>query len=262
MSQSPFIAVDIGNTRTKFGLFDGGARGGLPEPTTTVEMLTERFTQRRLADWLKENSIVDVAWYIGSVHQKATATLFDWLGRGGSPEIRAEILDYRRFPIQLAVEHPEKTGIDRIAGAVAANRIRKPDEPAIIVDAGTALTVDLVAADGVFRGGAILPGIGMSARALHEFTDQLPLIPMSELLEPPPALGTSTVPAMQSGLYWGAVGAMRELISRLSEGQAKPPLVILTGGAAPAVAKLLGPAARYEPNLVLSGIALAASKPN
>ena len=115
------------------------------------------------------------------------------------------------MPIKVAVERPDWVGIDRLAGAVAANRLRDPKKAAIVVGVGTAITVDLLSADGVFRGGAILPGIAMSARALDEFTDLLPRSPADELAIQPPALGTSTMAAIQSGLYWGAVGAIREL---------------------------------------------------
>jgi type III pantothenate kinase len=121
---------------------------------------------------------------------------------------------------------------------------------------------DLVSADGRFCGGAILPGITMSARALDEFTDLLPRSPMIELGEPPPALGTSTLEAIHSGLYWGAIGAMRELVARLSDSPAAAGAktdVFLTGGAAPSVANQLGPEVRYVEHLVLSGIALAAT---
>jgi type III pantothenate kinase len=146
---------------------------------------------------------------------------------------------------------------------VAVNRLREADRAAVIVDVGTAITVDLVSADGAFLGGAILPGLQMSARALHEFTDLLPLVDVSELAAPPPALGTATEPAMQSGLFWGAVGAMRELIEQLHKaatgGRAGRPQVFLTGGAGAGVAELLGSDARYVPNLTLAGIALAAS---
>jgi type III pantothenate kinase len=139
---------------------------------------------------------------------------------------------------------------------VAANALRDPARPAIVVDLGTALKVHLVSAAGAFLGGAILPGIAMSARALHDFTDLLPLISMRELAGPPPVLGTSTDSAMRSGLYWGAIGAMRELIARLQDPQ-NTAQVYLTGGAAPAVADLLGGEAQHVPHLVLSGIALA-----
>ena len=82
----------------------------------------------------------------------------------------------------------------------------------------------------------------MSARALHEFTDLLPLIETEELDEPPPALGRCTKEAMRSGLYWGAVGAVRELIAELGRHAGAEPEVFLTGGAGRAVAELLGPA--------------------
>jgi type III pantothenate kinase len=131
----------------------------------------------------------------------------------------------------------------------------------VVVDLGSAVTVDLVSPSGAFSGGAILPGIAMSARALHAQTDLLPDIAMSDLREPPPALGASTEEAIRAGLYWGAVGAARELIARLTAGADHPPLVLLTGGAAPAVAKLLDADARYLPHLVLSGIAAAAESP-
>jgi type III pantothenate kinase len=148
-------------------------------------------------------------------------------------------------------------GIDRLAGAVAANVLRGQGLPLVVVDLGTAITVDLVDSAGTFLGGAILPGIGMSARALHEFTDLLPLLNMETLTQPPPAVGASTMHAMQSGLYWGAIGAARELIERFRQFLGQQPQVLLTGGAAASVAALVEPAARYEPHLVLAGIALS-----
>jgi type III pantothenate kinase len=116
----------------------------------------------------------------------------------------------------------------------------------------------LISADGVFLGGAILPGIGTSARALHEFTDLLPLLAMHELRELPPALGTGTCEALRSGLFWGTIGAVRELIDRLGQTAGQTPQVVLTGGAAPAVAGLLQTSAEYMQNLTLAGIALSA----
>ena len=126
-----------------------------------------------------------------------------------------------------------------------------------MVDSGSAITVDYVSPDGAFMGGAILPGMGLAARALHEFTDLLPLVPLGELPEPPPALGTSTVTAIRSGLYWGAVGAVRELAEQLSIGVTPPPELFLTGGAGPHLARGIANPVRIVPHLVLSGIALA-----
>src|SRR5690606_16362039 len=106
--------------------------------------------------------------------------------------------------------------------------------------------------------GAIMPGIGMAARALHEFTDLLPLLEMDSLDEAPDALGRSTIAAMQSGLYWGALGGIRELIGRLVLDQPGTAEVFLSGGFAPSVAQLLPFEVQYVPHLVLSGIATTA----
>src|SRR5690606_5988205 len=156
---------------------------------------------------------------------------------------------------------PQRVGLDRLVNAVAANHLRSSQRSAIVIDVGSAITVDLIRADGVFVGGAILPGIGMAARALHEFTDLLPLSEMTELREAPEALGKNTTAALKSGLFWGAVGAMRELIARLAT-HAQQPEVFLTGGAAPGVARYLaGPGEeppRHVPHLTLAGIALSA----
>ena len=111
---------------------------------------------------------------------------------------------------------------------------------AVVVDVGTAITVDLVSDEGVFLGGAILPGIAMAARALHTFTDLLPWIDMSELLAAPPALGTTTHDALRSGLFWGAVGAIRQLIVELAARYDDRCDVFLTGGASPAVGRAGG----------------------
>jgi len=148
-------------------------------------------------------------------------------------------------------------GIDRLLDAVAVNRVRQSDRPAVVVDVGSAITVDLVSASGAFLGGAIAPGITMSARALHTFTDLLPLVETADLATPPLALGRSTLAAMRSGLFWGAVGTIRELSARLCAGLDRPAEIYLTGGAGPAVAELLGPEVQHIPYLTLAGIAVS-----
>src|SRR6185312_7996787 len=108
---------------------------------------------------------------------------------------------------------------------------RSADRAAIIVDLGTAITVDLLEAGGAFAGGAILPGIATSARALDERTDALPRVPLEFLDKPPVPLGKSTVSAIESGIYWGAIGAIRELIGQLAAPLKRAPDVFITGGA-------------------------------
>src|SRR4249920_2260922 len=105
---------------------------------------------------------------------------------------------------------------------------------------------------------SILPGIATSARALAEQTDALPQVTIEFLDKPPAALGKSTVTAIESGIYWGAIGAIRELVSQLSAPFPIRPDLFITGGASRQVVDLLKThgAVRHVPNLVLSGIAL------
>jgi len=255
MPSSSLIAVDIGNARTKLGRFEGPACGGLPEPVSTFTLDDRRPQWDRLAEWLEGMPSRGVPWWIGSVNRPATTQLLDWL-RMHRPDDPLTLLAADDLPINTAVERPDMVGIDRLLNAVAANHLRRRDRPAVVADLGSAITVDLVSADGVFQGGAILPGIAMSARAMHEFTDLLPLVEMSELAEPPPAVGTSTVAAMRSGLFWLAVGAIRELIGRFGRTSPTEPDVFITGGAGPSVAALIGEDVRFVPHLTLAGIAL------
>jgi type III pantothenate kinase len=258
-SGSPLVAVDVGNSRIKFGWFEGDETAdpfGLPSPVKTFELGPEAGELDRLSAWLEDGAAGSISWWIGSVQRSASSRLVDWL-RARDVE-RITLLASVDLPLEVRLPRPDMVGIDRLLGAVAANHLRAPDQPAVVVDLGTAVTVDLVSADGAFLGGAILPGIGLSARALHEFTDLLPAMEMQSLAEPPPALGTNTIEAMRSGIYWGAIGGVRHLLDLLRETVGQTPAVFLTGGAAPVVAPLIAPGARYVPHLVLAGIALTA----
>ncbi len=256
---APLIAVDIGNSRLKFGRFEQLASTGLPEPDRLLTLDPDWRPEQLLA-WLGD-AAGPFRWRIASVQRMAAAQLADWLHEQKHFDVRQLTRD--DMPLTVDVEQPELVGMDRLASAVACNRLRGPDRPAVVISVGSAIVVNYISRAGVFAGGAILPGIAMSAKALKQFTDLLPLIPMSELAGPPPALGRSTIAAMRSGLYWGAVGAMRELIARLS-GDGPRPHVFLTGGAAPAVAALLNDGAeersQYIEHLTLSGIAIAAER--
>ena len=260
----PLIAVDIGNTRIKLGLFRLDGAVGFPEPETTLHLDDQQPEFDRLGSWLaaacpplpfsqEEREPSRLRWHIGSVNRPAASRLIDWL-RDHRPADEIVLLTSGDLPLTVRLPRPDMVGVDRLIDAVAVNRLRTPGRKAVVVDSGSAITVDLIDADGAFCGGAILPGIAMSARALHEFTDLLPLIDAAELHEPP-ALGTDTIAAMRSGLFWGAVGAVRELVEQLAGGDAQ---VFLTGGAGSAVAQQLGTTVQFVPHLTLAGIALAA----
>ena len=268
----PLLAVDIGNARMKIGAFGSFVGEGLPEPLRVLPLDGEQPDLDCLAAWLDGLAAEELSWHLASVNRPGATMIIDWL-RKRRPDDRVTLLSAADLPLEVRLERPDMVGIDRLVDAVAVNRMREPGRAAVIVDVGTAVTVDLLASDGAFLGGSILPGLEISARAMHDFTDLLPLVDVSELSEPPPALGTATEEAMRSGLFWGTVGAIRELIERLGrvpllrekqcgkeQSTSAGPQVFITGGAGAAIAELLGPDAHYVPHLTLAGIALAAAR--
>ena len=252
----PLMAVDVGNNRTKCGWFQESA-APLPEPKSTLSVDNANGDLECLAAFADRIRRDSIEWWIASVNRPAATRLLDWVRRR-RPSDAARLLASGDLPLRVAVPRPDMVGIDRLVDAVAVNRLRSDGHAAVVVDVGTAITVDYVSSEGVFLGGSILPGIAMSARALHDFTDLLPLITMSDLAVPPPALGDSTESAMRSGLFWGAVGAIRQLIEEMGRERGERIEVFLTGGAGATVAGLLGPTSRHIPHLTLAGIALAA----
>ncbi len=194
-----------------------------------------------------------------------------WPATWAPPHCLADRAD---LGLPIDVDFPENVGIDRLLNAVSANVLRGERQPAIIIDSGTATTVDYVSPAGAFCGGAILPGFDLCARALHEYTALLPLVPMSRIIQRdglPAELGRNTDAAITSGLYWGHVGAVKELMRRLmhvaapGEGASSAaasaselPFLVLTGGAAPLLLPHLPTFVCHEPHLALQGLALVA----
>jgi type III pantothenate kinase len=250
----PLVAVDIGNSRTKLGLFTA-LDEGLPTPERTLS-LGETWTVSELERWL-DAPADQMHWRIASVNRAGTTRLLDWLA--DVPADRCRVLSVADYPLAVEVDEPDKVGVDRLANALGAQALKRPGRPAIVVDLGSAITVDLVSAAGAFCGGAIMPGIAMSALALHRFTDLLPLEPMVELSEPPAVLGKTTSGCLRAGLYWGAIGAVRECVARLAAPGDRPELFV-TGGAGAAAAQFMvdaaGQPARLVPHLTLAGVAL------
>jgi type III pantothenate kinase len=256
MSDSPLIAVDIGNSSTKIGWgFGPPAAGGLPTPGETKSFVTGQPLPDTLRNFLPKQGC---RWQIASVHREGTRLLQSWL-EANRPRDEVCVLTHCELPLVVRVEFPDRVGLDRLAAAVAANALRRPGSPAIVIDAGSAITVDLVAGDGAFEGGVILPGFQMSAQALFG-ADLLPLAQLAPNDEPPPIIGRSTEGAIRSGLFWGAVGAAREIISRVTAQLDRPPEIYVTGGDLRQLAEQFGGDARYVPNMVLSGIAVAAAR--
>lgn len=157
--------------------------------------------------------------------------------------------------LNIKYRNPVEVGADRIANAIAATH-SYPNQNIIVIDFGTATTFCVISAKKAYLGGAILPGIRLSVDALSKNTAKLPTV---EIIKIENAIGRSTVESIQSGVYYGALGACRELIQRLNEEAFgdKKALILATGG----FASLFEKQNLYNhlvPDLVLQGIRLAA----
>ncbi len=263
------LAIDIGNSSTKLGWFRDWSKPDdkLPVP----EFVRECSTAQPLSEGVaRELPLGPAIWRVASVHREAEKLLEEWV-RSNRPQDNFKTLIYRDLPLEVRVEFPDRVGLDRLAAAVAAKFLasgghKPPDtcdnnlarKPAIVVDAGTAITVDLVSADGAFEGGVILPGFRLTAQALAAGTNQLPLASFTGQDQPPPVVGKNTDGAIRSGLFWGAVGAVREVIERMSVSLPQQPHIFVTGGDLRHLAPLVSPHSQFVPNMVLSGIAIAA----
>ena len=238
------LAVDVGNTRVKYGVFETGA-AGIPQvlSVSAVRLDDPAEPVNRLAQWLEEQDLQpDVRIVSGSNPPARDRLLAQWPWQH---DVRL-IDHYQQLSVSLDVEQPETVGIDRLLTSLAARTLCGSSQAIVVVDAGTATTINLTTADGVFRGGAILPGLRLAAHAMHDYTARLPLIDADQLLpahedQPDaPLPGRNTVEAMKSGLFWGQVGAVRTIVDRLlastarhatTDSRSSPPgLVVMTGG--------------------------------
>jgi type III pantothenate kinase len=179
--------------------------------------------------------------------------LAEWARSHGDRVV--EIVHAGQLPLRTELAHPERVGIDRLFDAVAANSRRGPGVPAVIIDAGSAVTVDAVDASGAFLGGAILPGMRLMGEALHDYTALLPRVGVPQL--PPDWPGKDTESAVAAGIYWAVAGGGRTLLDRWSASLSVKPRVFLTGGDGPRLASAF-PEAEIWPAMTLEGIRLSA----
>lgn len=255
------IAADIGNSRMKFARFvlsgEETLAGELPQPEEVLSLTPDSLIE--LQTWLQQPTWNGAQLVIGSVQRTRTADLVDWLRKHDFAG-NVQLLAARDLPLVINLPQPERVGMDRLLAAVAVNAIRSPGSAAVIVDLGTAITVDLLSTDGAYQGGAIAPGLAISAKALHDATDALPEFDVATLNDTIEPIGRDTLAAMRSGLFLGAVGAIRELIMRqvdaISSGEKVCYEVYVCGGFGQQVAHLLSADATYMPHLIPQGIAV------
>lgn len=244
------LAIDVGNTNTVFALYRGEEPVGQWRLSTNRDRTAEEYAVALIQLMhLKGYSQDDVEAIVISSVVPQTVIGLRWMSRdyfGCRAFVVGEDLD---FPIKINLNNPREVGADRVVNALAAKKRYKP--PLIIVDFGTATTFDVVNDEGSYCGGAIAPGINLSLEALHQAAAKLPRI----AVEPPEnVIGTSTIGAMQSGVFWGYVGLIEGLVGRIQHEYGTPMTVIATGGLAPLFAKRCPALQHIDRDLTMAGL--------
>lgn len=243
----PTIAVvDVGNTAAK--VLVSGDHNTQPKRFR----LSHSDWPQRVIEWANQDAPV-ASWRIASVNRSAgdelRAAIESDCSDGQSTRVPAphvQSIVHTDIPMEVAVHHPERVGIDRLLGAYAASQHHTP---AVIVDAGSAVTVDYVDVDRIYRGGAILPGLTMQASSLASGTDLLPQIDWSDAtdIETP---GRDTVAAIRLGIITNITAAVDRLVDRYASQSPRQPTVVVTGGDSAVIRANLETASRHEPGLV------------
>ncbi len=245
------LAIDSGNTNTLFAIHDGDEWVVewriATEATRTADEYAVWFYQLLSMKGLSFKDITDCV--ISTVVPQSLFNMRNLARR--HLEIDPIIIGENGVDIgiQVGLKNPAEVGADRLVTSLGATK--SYDGPLIIIDSGTATTFDVVSGDGVFEGGIIAPGINLSVRALHEAAAKLPRIAIKK---PKNVIGTDTVSAMQSGIFWGYIGLIDGLVEMIKQEDKRKFTVIGTGG----VASLFDGASKtidvYDGNLTINGL--------
>lgn len=246
------LAIDIGNTTVAIGLFEGknlrrNWRFRTERDKTCDEYSLDILGALRFAGFeasaVTAVIVASVVPPLTPVFQSLSQDLFRTRALVVGPGLKTGM--------PILYENPLEVGADRIVASLAA--FEKHGGPVIIVDFGTATTFDVVSDRGEYLGGAIAPGIQISAEALYLKTARLPRI---EIKKPSRAVGKTTVASMQSGLYFGYIGLVGNIISEIGRELGGEPKakVVATGGFAAQIAPELPAIDALEPDLVLEGL--------
>ncbi len=262
-SADTVLLADSGNSRIKLARIDEfPVAGGLPTVVRRQDFDSRGFHPENLERWLLAAAPGPAVILVASVYEAAAARLEATVAEISATKhrpMRQRRIGHLDLPLEVALDEPHRVGIDRLAAAAAAGLVKPQGRPAVVVDCGTALTVDLVAADGRFLGGAILPGPALMARALGEGTSKLPTVdPLvgGEAITMP---GRCTAAAIAAGIGFGIRGAVSRLVEEARSASGGDAAIIVTGGWAEAIRGEL-PNAVVIPDLVLTGIALGAAR--
>lgn len=233
------LVIDVGNTNTVLGIFEGSELRAHWRLTTSRAQTADEYgllirtlfglehlQPQQITGIMIASVVPPLNGLLEEMAEKYFNTKAVFLGPG------------TRTGVAIHYDNPQEVGADRIADAVAA--FEKYGGPCIIVDFGTAITFDAISERGDYLGGVISPGLGIAAEALFARAARLPRV---DIREPEHVIGTNTVASMQSGLFYGAVGLVDGILDRLMGVLGPGTRVIATGGQAPLVAE----ASRYKP---------------
>ncbi len=227
------LCIDIGNTNTVLGLYAGSELVSHWRIATDHQRMPDEYAVLILALFAQRGySPQDVRGIaISSVVPPVTGT-FEVLCREYFAQEALTVGAGTKTGVRILYDNPREVGADRIVNAAAVKEVYAI--PACVVDFGTATTFDGISGDGDYLGGAIAPGIGISAEALFSRTAKLPRI---DLVAPDRAIGRNTVESMQSGVLFGYVGLVEGMVGRFRSELGDAMQVIGTGGLAPVIAR-------------------------
>lgn len=246
------LVIDVGNSNTVLGIYDGQKlkkdwRVGTDKYRTVDEyamLINDLFSLSGLAFTdLSDVIVSSVVPPMLNTIENLCRQYFQLTPFVVGPGIKTGM------PIQY--DNPREVGADRIVNAVAA--YDKTKCALIVVDFGTATTFDVISADGAYQGGAIAPGVGISADALFDRASKLPRV---EFSRPAQIIAKNTIHSMQAGIFFGYVGLVEGIVSRMKKELSQPPRVIATGGLAAPIAQATDCIDQVEPFLTLEGLRL------
>jgi type III pantothenate kinase len=245
------LAIDAGNTNIVFAVHDGkeivAEWRAVTKSARTADEYAVWLNQLLVLKGLSFADLTDAV--IATV---VPVTLFD-LRALCRDYLKCEplIVDSRVVGIGINADRPTAVGVDRLCNAVAAHE--RYEGAVIVVDFGTTTNFDIVAENGDFDGSVLAPGANLSIEALHQAAAMLPRVAIHRVQK---VIGRDTVPAMQSGIYWGYVGLIGGLIDRIKKEYAKPMTVVATGGLAHLFQPDIPTIDHIDPDLTIRGLVL------
>ena len=247
------LAIDVGNTNTVLGMFEGedlraNWRIKTDSRTTADEMILT-FRGLLAGDWDIDG--IALCSTVPAVLHEMRVMLERYFG--DTPTVIVE--PGTKTGVPVLTDNPKEVGADRIVNTIAAHH--QYGGPCIVVDFGTSTNLDVVSAKGEFLGGALAPGIEISIEALASRAAQLRKV---ELVRPRSVIGKNTVEALQSGALYGFAGQVDGLVDRIVDELGEVTAVVATGGLAPIVVQESQTITHYDPDLTLIGLRLVFEK--